>query len=84
MTLGRGAARPFSTGIAALKTKLTGNLFEDGETQRVNNIGLIAEDFHTIFGNGPETQISTREVEMALWLGEQQLYKNDQKKDQRI
>ena len=63
----------------------------EGEEPRLHNIGLIAEDFHTIFANGPETQISTREVQMALWLAAQKLHENDnefeeqlQEKEQRI
>lgn len=34
-----------------------------------NRIGLLAEEFHQIFGRGSETELSGSEVQMALWLG---------------
>ncbi|MFA9288282.1 MAG: MerR family DNA-binding transcriptional regulator [Weeksellaceae bacterium] len=45
--------------------------FIDGPKDRM---GLIAEDFHTIFGRGSNKMINGQEVQMALWLGMQDLY----------
>jgi len=44
--------------------------FIDGPKDK---IGLIAEDFHTVFGRGSEKLINTGEVQMALWMAVQQL-----------
>lgn len=44
--------------------------FIDG---RKDVMGLMAEDFHGIFGRGSEKTISGQEVDMALWLAVQQL-----------
>jgi hypothetical protein len=38
-----------------------------------DKIGLMAEDFHTIFERGSEKLLNGQEVEMALWLAVQQL-----------
>ena len=44
-------------------------------------LGLMAEDFHQVFGRGPETRINGQDVEMALWLAVQKLTeRNDQLK----
>lgn len=42
----------------------------DGCTDKM---GLVAEDFHTVFGRGAATKLSGQEVQMALWLGIQEL-----------
>ena len=42
----------------------------DGPKDRM---GLIAEDFHQIFGRGDDKHIDGQEVQMALWLAVQQL-----------
>ena len=36
-------------------------------------MGLITEDFHTVFGRGSEKKIKGQEVQMALWLAVQEL-----------
>jgi hypothetical protein len=38
-----------------------------------DKIGLMAEDFHTVFGRGSDKEINGQEVEMALWLAVQEL-----------
>ena len=49
--------------------------FIDGKTDR---IGLMAEDFHQIFGRGSDKMLSGHEVQLALWLAVQELkLKND-------
>ena len=40
-----------------------------------DKIGLIAEDFHTIFERGSDKQINGQEMTMALWLAVQELTK---------
>lgn len=46
--------------------------FIDGPKDK---IGLMAEDFHTIFSRGSDKVINGQDVEMALWLAVQQLTK---------
>lgn len=38
-----------------------------------DNVGLMAEDFHRIFGRGSDKLLSGQEVTMALWLAVQEL-----------
>jgi hypothetical protein len=38
-----------------------------------NKVGLMAEDFHTVLGNGSDKLINGQDVEMALWLAVQEL-----------
>lgn len=38
-----------------------------------DNLGLMAEDFHQIFGRGSDKLLSGQEVTMALWLAVQEL-----------
>ena len=38
-----------------------------------DKMGLMAEDFHTVFGRGSDKLLNGQEVEMALWLAVQQL-----------
>ncbi|MEM7581927.1 MAG: tail fiber domain-containing protein [Acidobacteriota bacterium] len=38
-----------------------------------DRVGLIAEDFHQIFGRGSEKRLSGQEVQMALWLAVKEL-----------
>ncbi len=38
-----------------------------------DNLGLIAEDFHQIFGRGSDKTIVDRDVQMAMWLAIQEL-----------
>lgn len=48
----------------------------------VDKLGLIAEDFHTVFGRGSDKEINGQEVQMALWLAVQELKaENDRLKD---
>jgi hypothetical protein len=48
-----------------------------------NKIGLIAENFHVIFGRGSDKELSGQEVQMALWLAvqEQQSQMEEQHKE---
>lgn len=43
-----------------------------------NRLGLIAEDFHKVFGRGSDKLIEGGEVEMALWLAVQRLTQSNQ------
>src|SRR6185295_544914 len=38
-----------------------------------DKIGLMAEDFHTVFGRGSDKMLNGQEVQMALWLAVQEL-----------
>jgi hypothetical protein len=38
-----------------------------------DSLGLMAEDFHSVFGRGSDKLINGQEVEMALWLAVQEL-----------
>ncbi len=38
-----------------------------------DRVGLMAEDFHQIFGRGPDNRLSGQEVQMALWLAVKEL-----------
>ncbi|MEM7355993.1 MAG: tail fiber domain-containing protein [Acidobacteriota bacterium] len=38
-----------------------------------DSMGLMAEDFHQVFGRGSDKMISSQEVQMALWLAVQKL-----------
>ncbi len=38
-----------------------------------NRLGLMAEDFHTIFARGSDKYIDGQDIQMALWLAVQQL-----------
>src|SRR6185295_458247 len=38
-----------------------------------DKIGLMAEDFHTVFGRGSDKLLNGQEVEMALWLAVHEL-----------
>ncbi|MCP4903302.1 MAG: tail fiber domain-containing protein [bacterium] len=44
--------------------------FVDGPQDR---IGLVAEEFHQIFGRGSDQELSGHEVQLALWMAVQQL-----------
>jgi len=48
-------------------------LCNDTDEKCKNKIGLIAEDFHVIFERGSDKQLSGQEIQMALWLGIQEL-----------
>ena len=49
-----------------------------------NRMGLIAEDFHTVFERGSDKELNGNEVQMALWLAVQELVKENEKLKQRI
>jgi len=49
--------------------------FIDGPKDKM---GLVAEDFHTIFGRGSDKRISGQEMIMALWLSVQELTQENQ------
>ena len=38
-----------------------------------NKLGLMAEDFHTVFGRGSDKVLNSQEVQMALWLAVKEL-----------
>lgn len=44
--------------------------FIDGPKDRV---GLMAEDFHQVFGRGSDKRLSGQEIQMALWLAVKEL-----------
>ncbi|MEM7356107.1 MAG: tail fiber domain-containing protein, partial [Acidobacteriota bacterium] len=44
--------------------------FIDGPQDR---LGLMAEDFHQIFGRGSDKMLPTQDVQMAMWLAIQEL-----------
>ncbi len=48
--------------------------YRDGDDEKYKNkLGLIAEDFHTVFRRGSDKEINGQEVQMALWLAVQEL-----------
>jgi len=54
-------------------------------------VGLIAQEFYPVLERGVDTEINGQDVQMALWMGVQELHKNDQEvetlieeKDERI
>jgi hypothetical protein len=55
----------------------------DGENCK-NRMGLIAEDFHTIFQRGSEKEINGQEVQMALWMAIQKLYAQNKELSQKV
>ncbi|MEO1082763.1 MAG: tail fiber domain-containing protein [Acidobacteriota bacterium] len=55
--------------------------FIDGQTDK---LGLMAEDFHKIFGRGSDRMINNHEVQMALWLAVQELAAQNKALAQRL
>jgi hypothetical protein len=49
-----------------------------------NKIGLMAEDFHTIFEHGSDKLLNGQDVEMALWLAVQQLTAQNKTLEKRL
>jgi hypothetical protein len=49
-----------------------------------NRMGLIAEDFYTVFHRGDDKHIDGQDVEMALWLAVQQLTSQNKQLTDRI
>ena len=49
-----------------------------------DRLGLIAEDFHTIFNRGSEKYIDGQEVQMALWLAVQKLTQENKALTERL
>lgn len=49
-----------------------------------NNLGLIAEDFQTVLNRGNGKTVNGQDVQMALWLGVQQLIKENQQSQEQI
>jgi len=49
-----------------------------------DRMGLIAEDFHQVFGRGDEKHIDGQEVQMALWLAVQQLTEKNKELTDRL
>ena len=55
----------------------------DGENCK-DKMGLIAEEFHTIFQRGSQKEINGQEVQMALWMAVQHLYAQNKALNQKI
>ncbi|MEM1182310.1 MAG: tail fiber domain-containing protein, partial [Acidobacteriota bacterium] len=49
-----------------------------------DKLGLMAEDFHSVFGRGEDTMINGQEVQMALWLAVQELTAQNRELTQRL
>ena len=49
-----------------------------------NRIGLMAEDFHTVFQRGSDKMLDGQEVEMALWLAVRELIAENQELSARL
>ncbi len=49
-----------------------------------DRIGLIAEDFHQVFGRGDDKHIDGQEVQMALWLAVQELTAQNKELKERL
>jgi len=49
-----------------------------------DRLGLMAEDFHEIFGRGSDKMIDGQEVEMALWLAVKELTAQNQQLSKRL
>jgi hypothetical protein len=49
-----------------------------------DRLGLMAEDFHEIFGRGSDKMIDGQEVEMALWLAVKELTAQNQQLTKRL
>jgi hypothetical protein len=47
-------------------------------------MGLIAEDFHTVFERGNEKYIDGQDVQMALWLAVQKLTEQNKELKDRL
>jgi hypothetical protein len=47
-------------------------------------MGLIAEDFYTVFHRGDDKHIDGQDVQMALWLAVQQLTAQNKQLTERI
>jgi hypothetical protein len=56
----------------------------DFKTGPKNRLGMMAEDFHTIFGRGSDKLIDGNEVQMALWLAVQQLTEQNKQLQERL
>ena len=53
--------------------------FSGSEDSRTDKMGLIAEDFHTIWQRGSDKKIRGQEVQMTLWLAVQELHAENKK-----
>jgi hypothetical protein len=49
-----------------------------------NRVGLMSEDFHEVFGRGPDEVIDGNEVQMALWMAVQQLIAQNKELQERL
>jgi endosialidase-like protein len=49
-----------------------------------DRVGLMAEDFHQVFGRGSDKVIDGNEVQMALWMAVQQLTEQNKKLQERL
>jgi hypothetical protein len=49
-----------------------------------DRLGLMAEDFHQVFGRGSDKMLNGQEVEMALWLAVKELTKQNEALTQRL
>lgn len=59
-------------------------LCNESDDKCKNKIGLIAEDFYIIFERGSDKTLSGQKVQMALWLGIQELKAENDGLKQRI
>ena len=49
-----------------------------------DKVGMMAEDFHTVFGRGSDKVIDGNEVQMALWMAVQQLSAQNKELKERL
>jgi hypothetical protein len=56
----------------------------DFKTGPKDRVGLMAEDFHNVFGRGSDKVIDGQEVQMALWLAVQQLTEQNKQLQERL
>jgi hypothetical protein len=86
------SSRTFKENIAPVETK---NILDKIEAIPVvtydfkgngpkDRMGLIAEDFHTVFERGSDKYIDGQEVQMALWLAVQQLTEKNKELTNRL
>ncbi|HYC88859.1 MAG TPA: tail fiber domain-containing protein [Thermoanaerobaculia bacterium] len=56
----------------------------DFKTGPKDRVGLMAEDFHGVFGRGSDKVIDGNEVQMALWMAVQQLTEQNKQLQERL
>jgi len=58
--------------------------FCEDDEKRTDKLGLISEDFFSIFDRGSDKKINGQDVQMALWLAVQELKAENNLKDEII